>query len=119
MDKLTLKNIRLSGKHGVFEKEKISGNTFEVDVEFYGDFSAAAHSDQLDDTIDYSLVAQVVEQVISGESVDLIEHLAHQLIEALKSQFEQAQRIKLRLRKLQPPMQPGADWAEIELSWPN
>lgn len=119
MDKLTLKNVRVSGKHGVYEEEKITGNDFEVDLIFHGDFSPAGGSDDLSHTIDYSQAAAVVQEVFSGSSVDLIERLAKKLLDRLKSSFGMANQITIRIRKLNPPMNPSADWAEIEISWPN
>jgi dihydroneopterin aldolase len=117
MDTLTLKNVRISGKHGVFEHEKVQGNTFEIDLIFKGDFARPGDSDQLAHTIDYSEAATIIKEVIHGASVNLIEKLAHRLLHRLQTEFSMADAITVRLRKLNPPMEPAAEWAEIETSW--
>ena len=75
-DRIRIDGIRGRGFHGVLAHERRDGQDFVVDVVLAVDMSAAAGSDDLADTVDYSAVAQQVHDCITGEPCDLIETLA-------------------------------------------
>ena len=78
-DTITITGLRLMGYHGVFDHEKRDGQEFVVDLEIELDLSSAGSTDELQKTLDYSVVVDHVAQRVTGESVDLIETLAHDL----------------------------------------
>jgi len=78
-DTITITGLRLTGHHGVFDHEKREGQEFVIDVEIELDLSSARSTDELQNTVDYSVVVDEVAQRVMGESVDLIETLAHDL----------------------------------------
>lgn len=75
-DTIEILGLRGVGFHGVFDHERRDGQEFVVDVRITADFSAAAGSDDLTDTIDYGHVGELVLARIVGEPFDLIEKLA-------------------------------------------
>jgi dihydroneopterin aldolase len=78
-DHITIKGIRATGYHGVFEHERRDGQEFVVDLVLAVDTRKAAKRDDLHRTVDYGTVAQVVVDVIGGEPVNLIETLAQRI----------------------------------------
>ena len=78
-DTISITGLRLTGYHGVFEHEKRDGQEFVVDCEIELDLSSAGSTDELQNTLDYSVVVDEVAQRVTGESVDLIETLAHDI----------------------------------------
>ena len=78
-DTISITGLRLTGYHGVFEHEKRDGQEFGVDLEIELDLSSAGRTDELQNTLDYSVVVDQVAQRVTGESVDLIETLAHDI----------------------------------------
>lgn len=78
-DQLTLRGLRATGHHGVFEHERRDGQEFVVDVTLALDTAAAAASDDLRDTVDYGSLAAQVRAVVEGDPVDLIETLADRI----------------------------------------
>jgi FolB domain-containing protein len=78
-DTITITGLRLRGYHGVFEHEKRDGQEFIVDLSIELDLSPAGSSDDLQNTLDYSVIVDEVAQRVTGESVDLIETLAHDI----------------------------------------
>lgn len=76
-DTIRITGLTLRGFHGVFEEEKRDGQTFIVDLVIELDASHAQHTDSLEHTVDYSQVVDQVAAVVTGEPVDLIETLAH------------------------------------------
>lgn len=78
-DIIEVVGIRGHGFHGVLEEERRTGQLFMVDVAIGVDTRSAAQTDDLAQTVDYSVVAQAVHGVIVGEPVDLIETLAQRI----------------------------------------
>lgn len=76
MDRITLTGISAIGHHGVFDHERRDGQRFVVDAVLGVDLSAAASSDDLNDTIHYGILAEKIVADIEGEPLDLIEALA-------------------------------------------
>lgn len=75
-DLITLKGLRAFGYHGVLEHERREGQEFIVDVAVETDFSLAAKSDDLSETLNYALIADLVFAQITGPAFNLIESLA-------------------------------------------
>ncbi len=82
LDRIAVRGLTATGHHGVFQFEKREGQTFVVDVVLGVDTRAAAATDDLARTVDYSAVAADVVALIEGEPVDLIEKLAQQVASA-------------------------------------
>jgi dihydroneopterin aldolase len=80
-DRITLRGLTVRGHHGVYESERRDGQDFVVDVELEIDTSAAASSDDVGDTVHYGELASALAEVIGGEPVNLIETLAHRLVD--------------------------------------
>lgn len=115
---ITIKNITFHAPHGVFEEERKKGNTFEVDLFLWAALDRAGRSDQLNDTLDYQKAVKVVENIMNGEPVNLIETLLYRTGEALLDAFPQATRIEVAIRKRQPPMSPSCEYTEVRAQWP-
>ncbi len=79
LDRVTLRGLRARGHHGVFERERIEGQTFVVDLVLFLDTRPAAAGDDLTRTAHYGLVAEEVTAIIAGDPVDLIETLAQRI----------------------------------------
>jgi len=103
MDCIELKNMIFHARHGVLEHEKKVGNTFTVSLKLYLDLSIAGQSDQLEDTLNYAEVFEVVKKEMDVPS-NLLEHAASRIIQAIKLVFPQIVKIQIRLAKLRPPV---------------
>jgi dihydroneopterin aldolase len=78
---ITVEGIEAFGYHGVFPHERAEGQTFRVDVTVETDFTAAAGSDDVRDTVDYGVLAQRVASLVEGDPVNLIETLCDRIVE--------------------------------------
>jgi 7,8-dihydroneopterin aldolase/epimerase/oxygenase len=81
-DRISLTGLRVRGRHGVFEHERVDGQDFLVDAVLEVPTGAAAASDDLADTVDYGDLAQRLAAVVAGEPVNLIETLVERLAAA-------------------------------------
>jgi len=79
LDRVTLRGLRARGHHGVFERERVEGQTFVVDLTLFLDTRPAAAGDDLTRTAHYGIIAEEVTAVIAGDPVDLIETLAQRI----------------------------------------
>ena len=101
-----LHGLEIFGRHGVLEEEKLDGQTFVYDVELEVDEPA---SDRIDDTVDYRLVADCVQEVSDSRSFDLIESLAGAVADELVGRLA-VSRVRVRVRKPRPAGVP-AEWS--------
>ena len=83
LDQIQILGIVARGFHGVLESEREAGQDFSADVTLYLDTRAAARDDDLDETVNYALVAQDVVDILTGAPVDLIETVAEQIAAAI------------------------------------
>ena len=60
MDKIRILNLKIPGRHGVYDFEKDKDHLFELDVEMQKSLSEAGKSDVLKDTVNY-------DDVVSGK----------------------------------------------------
>lgn len=109
MQYIELKGMTFHGYHGVMEQEKKIGNTYTIDIKIYFDFRKSRVSDNLNDTINYASVYQIIKQEMHISS-NLIEHLASRIISRVKQSFPQIENLEIRLAKKNPPF--GGDIKE-------
>lgn len=76
VDTLFLRQLQIRCCIGVYGWEQQSLRPLTVDVALHGDFSAAAASDQLPDTVDYFQLAEQIHILAASRPFALIEHLA-------------------------------------------
>lgn len=81
LDAIDLRGVTAYGHHGVLPHEREHGQTFVVDVSLGLDLGPAGASDDLAATVSYAEVAEMVQAVVTGAPVDLIESLALRMVD--------------------------------------
>jgi dihydroneopterin aldolase len=104
---IVLMGLEFEGRHGASATERRSTRKFVVNLELDVDVSQAETSDRLPDTIDYCIAADTVVSLGTGEPHRLLESLARRMVDALRARIPAAKRVRLELRKLNPPSCPG------------
>ena len=84
-DKIILTGIEVFGHHGCTVEERKLGQKFIIDVEL--NLSDAALNDDIEKAVDYVKVLECVEKIVGGEPYNLIETLAVELANKIKSEF--------------------------------
>lgn len=100
--RIELEAMKFYAYHGVMPQEKKVGNNFVVNLVLTAPLEQAVRSDELDDTINYAAVYDVVKKQMEIPS-KLIEHAAGRILHALKEHFPQLTAVELKLAKLNPP----------------
>lgn len=114
-DRLLLEDVRFYGQHGMTKAEQTVGAWFSVDAELALDLAPAALSDDLGATVDYGLVARRIVEIGTQHRVNLLERLAGLIVEALLREFP-AREVRVRVRKLTPPLEGLVGTPAVELS---
>lgn len=99
-----VEGIQCFSYHGCMNEESVLGGKYIVDVALTTDFSKAAETDELIDTIDYVRVKEIVEEEMAIRS-KLIEHVGQRIVNRFKTEFPGLIKSRIKVRKLNPPIQ--------------
>lgn len=114
-DRIILRDLGFYGYHGVFEQEATLGQRFYVDLELGGDLSRPARTDELEGSVSYGDVYDVVKAAFEGRRMKLIEAVAQNIVDALFAGFPMLDWIIIRIRKPEAPIAMVRGEAAIEL----
>ena len=104
-DAIHIQDLRVWAHVGVLERERLEGQWFSLDLTLLVDCQAAARSDALNDTADYSLAVQAVQTLASELRCHTIEHFSERVLERLADLYGVVP-MRVLLRKTKPPI-PG------------
>ncbi len=111
---IELEGMEFKAYHGCLEQEKVRGNVFTVDFSGNLDLSAAAESDNLNDTLNYADIYEIVSYEMSIPS-ELLENVAGRIVKAIEKAFPQLVSFSVRVSKKRPPVDGVAQWSRITL----
>jgi 7,8-dihydroneopterin aldolase/epimerase/oxygenase len=103
-DRIEIRDLRVTGTHGVLPEERDRAQPFSVDIVAWVDMEAAQQSDDLADTVDYGALAQAAADVVAGRSYLLLEALCGRLASALLIVDPRLEAVEVTVRKLHPPL---------------
>ena len=101
--RIALEGLEFHAFHGVYPHERESGNYFEVDVIVEADFADAAAEDDIEKTVNYETVFEVVKDEMERPS-KLLETVAEKIISDLFRRFKAISEVELKISKLTPPI---------------
>lgn len=110
--KIHVRGIRCYAFHGCMEEEARIGGNYRVDVAIDTDFSKAAASDELIDTVDYCAVQRIVEEEMAIRS-KLIEHVGQRIFSRIYQELRGIQQLSVEIHKLSPPI--DGDTEEVSI----
>ena len=102
MPRISIVDLEVFYRVGVPEAERAKPQRLLLTVEMMFDFSAAARSDDIRDTIDYFAVSQRLLEFGGGRSWKLIEKLAADIADMVLSEFK-PQSVTLEVKKFPSP----------------
>jgi dihydroneopterin aldolase len=114
MGTIRLHNMTFYGFHGVSAAEQQTGRRFEVDVELSVDLNKAAQTDKLADTISYTEVYNMVQDLVMQNRFALLETIAVRLADQIIKKFKPKD-VTVRVRKKIPPIPGNLDDIEVEV----
>lgn len=107
MDFIHLNEMQFYGYHGALAEETVLGQRFTVSVSMAVDLTEAGTNDDLSKTVNYAEVYSVVQSIVEGEPVKLIEAVAERVAGKLLSDYkDQVSGVRVLIVKPDPPI-PG------------
>lgn len=103
MGTIKVTNIRAHGHHGCLAEESIIGSEYRIDVSVKANLAKASVSDYLSDTVDYVHINRIVKEEMRVPS-KLLEHVAKRMINRILIEIEMAQKVKVSVSKINPPI---------------
>ena len=103
-DRIELRGLRVVGRIGVLDHEREQDQPLEIDLDLAVDLGAAGASDDLADTVDYGAVCTAVAVTVAEGHVELLEHLAARVADAVLRLDDRIAAVDLTIRKLRPPV---------------
>lgn len=101
---IRVNNIRLYAYHGCMAEEAIVGSDYRVDVCVHANLDKASISDNLDDTIDYVRLREIVEEQMNIRA-KLLEVVARRVIDLFFDEFQEISFASVCIAKINPPIQ--------------
>ena len=114
MDKISILKLKIPGNHGVYDFEKKTQGTFELDVELFLDLITPCSTDQLKDTVDYARVTETVIRVFNEKHCNLIERVGEKICKELLNQFP-VEKVMIKIKKPHAPIEANFDTVEVQL----
>jgi dihydroneopterin aldolase len=98
MDTVFIQQLAVKTTIGVYDWEKKIKQQLLIDIQMSSDITGAASSDNIDDTIDYAVVASTITCFIEQNSFELIETVAEKVAAIILNDFAVTQ-VSLTLQK--------------------
>ncbi|MCQ2196378.1 MAG: dihydroneopterin aldolase [Bacteroidaceae bacterium] len=111
---ISLNEIRIFARHGVLPDERTIGAWFRVSVNIEAECPKAIESDDLEDTVNYAEVAQVVKQEMNIPS-KLLEHVAGRIAKRLMKEMPRIKAVGIKVSKENPPICTECQSASVSL----
>lgn len=99
MDAIIIEGLKVDTVVGCFNWERQIIQPLMLDLTIHNDLSQAAQSDELEDTLNYAQICELVAQVIQQAQPKLIEHAAQLVLESLFTTFSSIESIIITIRK--------------------
>ena len=112
MGLITVEGIRVFAYHGHLPEEAVLGGHFIVNVWVTADTSEVEKTDDLNDTLDYVKIIQVVNEQMAIRA-DMIEVPAKRIVDVILS-LSKVQKVKVEIEKIKPPI--AAEFDKISVT---
>lgn len=116
---MTEATIELRGMHfhspiGCLESEKRAGNDMTVDFSCRCEVSRAVECDELNGTLNYAEVYDIIAEVMRHEA-NLLEHVAGRILDAVQAAHPELTDMVVKVSKEHPPVNGPVDYSAVTL----
>ena len=100
---LKIENIKLWTRVGVLDEERELGQLFILDILLWADFEECTVNDDIEKTVDYSRLVQILKDQSKKIYCYTIEKYSNEILEIIDQEFKPS-KIKIILTKCNPPI---------------
>ena len=86
-DRIVLEGMQFYGFHGANPEERTLGQPYQVDLAVELDLHKPGASDRLEDTVSYTRLYRVVQEVVEGEPRNLLEATAQTIADRVLAEL--------------------------------
>lgn len=104
MDKISLVDLEIFAHHGVYEEEKINGQTFYVSCECALSTRQAGKNDALDQALNYGTLAVRITELFQSRVFNLLEAVGEYVAENILKEFSIIDHLTLTIKKPSAPI---------------
>lgn len=113
---IRLSDLRFRAYHGVLPQERVVGNDYCVNLSLtLSAVADAAYTDQLEGTVNYAEVYQIVHAEMAAPSA-LLEHVAQRILTRLFNRFDLVEKAAVEVIKINPPFSADGAKAAVRLT---
>ena len=113
MGLITVEGIRVFAYHGHLPEEEKLGGHFMVNVWVTADTSEVEKTDNLNDTVDYARIIDIVKKQMAIRS-NMIEHPARRIVDSILP-LKKVQKVKVEIQKIAPPIDASFDKISVTI----
>lgn len=113
---IRLDGIRIYAYHGVLPQENCVGAYYDINLRLATDFSRAAENDELEHTVNYAEVYELVKKEMQTPS-KLLEHVAYRIAQEILNTYKAISRVEIALYKENPPMGAQCERVGVEAEY--
>ena len=117
MGVITVEGIRVFAFHGHLPEEAKLGGHFIVSVWVTADTREVEKTDDLNHTVDYVRIIEIVKEQMAIRS-SMIENPAKRIVDAILPLYK-AQKVKVEVEKIQPPIDSDFDKISVTIEGKN
>ena len=110
---IRMEGMKFYAFHGVLPQENLVGAYFYIDLRLKTDFTHAAQTDELKETVSYADIHAVVQEEMKTTS-KLLEHVCQRIASRIFHDFNTIESIEISLFKENPPMGACAQRVGVE-----
>ncbi|WP_276361042.1 dihydroneopterin aldolase [Daejeonella sp. H1SJ63] len=100
--KVSLEGVRFFAYHGFYPEEQLLGTEFMLDIEAETEVFGSG-DDEISNTVNYERLFQIASEEMNVPR-KLIETVAHSILDKIRHEFLAVQMIRVKIRKMYPPM---------------
>lgn len=116
MDRITIQNLEIFARHGVFPEENTLGQKFVLSAVLYTDTRKAGLTDELEHSIHYGEVSHFIKDFVEGHTFKLLESVVERLAEELLLSFPLLKQVDLEIKKPWAPIGLPLDTVSVRIS---
>ena len=113
--KVALEGVRFFSYHGFYHEEHILGNEYMLDIETEAEVKDHGNED-ISRTVNYERLLSIAEEEMANPK-KLLETVAHAILEKIRHEFLYVSRIRIVIKKLNPPLVAEVKNSLIELNF--
>jgi dihydroneopterin aldolase len=117
MGLISVEGIRVFAYHGHLPEEAVLGGHFIVNVWVNADTSKVEQTDDLNDTVDYVKIIEVVKEQMVLRA-NMIEVPAKRIVNTILT-LNKVQKVKVEVEKIQPPIDATFDKISVTIEGEN